>query len=215
MAVSPKRLTTKDLEKLVKLLRMLGAPEIGERASAAQMVDKFIKDYGLDVEELIFPPEPPPPPVTVTVGKQTVNQVQQAQLKAAQAAQAMAEQALQEARAVIAVYVAAVGPVDRDAAGRLQLRWPTSSSNATAARPRRSATSQPVDLNVIPDWPNLDERPPFVDAILEVLTHHRRVLKGDREAGFLHSIIMRGNAYLTDRQAEWAADICGRAGLIW
>src|SRR6185369_16217663 len=86
------KVTERELEVLVKMLGMLGAATVGERAAAALKVSSWVKDRGLAWSDVILPP--PPPPVTVRVrgeGDSWMNSMAQ------MAAQAQAREAAAQA----------------------------------------------------------------------------------------------------------------------
>lgn len=61
-------LTPQEVQRLAKLLRMLSADAVGERAAAALMVHRFVTERELDWADILDPPEPPPNILSVGVG---------------------------------------------------------------------------------------------------------------------------------------------------
>jgi hypothetical protein len=48
----------RDKERLIRILRLLGSDQVGERASAAMAADRLLESLGVGWEELLSPPVP-------------------------------------------------------------------------------------------------------------------------------------------------------------
>src|SRR6478672_9620337 len=58
-------LTEDDLDRLEKLLGMLGSAYDGERAAAGAFADKLLREYGLRWKDVLAPKQPEPVPELV------------------------------------------------------------------------------------------------------------------------------------------------------
>lgn len=194
----PAPIPEEELGRLIRILGMLGSASAGERAAAALKAAEWVKAHQTDWQTLLLPPVVVNPVVSVGVG----DVPRPAPQKPVQPAQAYPSPYAPNVAAAVQAAMAQQAAVHNPYTGGLgnsyaQAGWTNFNTVGNVAG---------IPAGAQPNWQT---------AAVAVLTHFTSVLKGPKELDFVKSLLARGWPKLTDKQADWLRDICGRAGLSW
>lgn len=190
----PAPIAEEELGRLIRILGMLGSASAGERAAAALKAAEWVRSHQTDWQTLLLPPVVVNPVVSVGVGVPDAppqKPVQPAPSPYAPNFAAAVQAAMAQQAAQHNPYTGGLGN------SYAQAGWTNFNTVGNFAGTPGGAQ---------PNWQT---------AATAVLMHFPSVLKGQKEEDFVRSLLLRGWPKLTDKQADWLRDICGRAGLSW
>jgi len=223
---APAPITDADLERLIKLLGMLGSGFEGEAENARALVNAWLAKHRVDWRALLMLEVPAQ---TVSVGghkavtweqeARAAGWMEPADVQRLRQAGAGAEARAQYYAAQVAAQAAAPpvwpNPYGNAANAGLGAGLGAQNYNPYAqAQPNYGPGAQQAagGSQMTPTGPQASWR----DAAQAVMDHYPHVLRGTKETDFVTSRL--GNrrwATLTPAQEQWMRDICGRAGLSW
>lgn len=220
MAAKPQPVTVTEAQvtQLVKMLRLLGSDQMGERAAAAAKVHAWVQAKGLDWKEMLLPEEVLPQ-VTVKVGGVDI-QAKQLQGEVDQLRQRLAIE--QRTRLDVELRLGdALQKADTADRKLQELRDAVRRQPPAPHNPHKPGFAQAQAaheaFHIVVD--DLDAIP-WVAHAQAVLDDHPELLRSPREVQFLRDQIARAQTYgaqmrISDRQDAWLRAILGRAGITW
>lgn len=208
-------ITLDELERLIRILGMLGSSSDGEVVAAARFATKWVTEHATDWKTLLSPPEEALP-VTGVVAVADPDEAKTreaaayrngyaagmrdmgAQLKAQAAAMAATPPPMGGAWTGLGAGLGGPGG-GRGSAGAQAAQGPLRPSGGLHGQGYAQGTWQRVCQDL------LDRHAQGIPG----------VFRGAREADFVADMLGRGFPTLTPAQDKWLRDIAGRAGISW
>lgn len=202
-------ITLDELERLIRILGMLGSSADGEVLNAARLAQRWVAEKGTDWRTLLTPE--PEMAVTGVVAQQDPAALAAERAQAAQENYRKGYKAGLDAMAAQVKAQAAYASPTGHAGTRqqtAQAMWGTISGQT----PQPPPAASPGQRNTYPTgtWQWVAQ---------ELLDRSDAgipgVFRGSRESGFVSDILARGFPNLTQAQENWLRSIASRSGLSW
>lgn len=213
---APDAITLDELERLIRILGMLGSGHDGEALNAARLAVRWLANAGTDWRSLLTPPEEMP-----VVG---VGVADEARVLRDEIARLRREMAQAESREKSA-YRKGVGDGLKTMAAQVKAQaaataqpgfgssW-TPSGGGVAAPPVQPPAAGPAANSApgVNPWPAGGWQHVAWELLESTVPG---IFRGTREREFVSDVLGRGFPRLTSAQETWLRDIAGRAGMSW
>lgn len=207
-------ITLDELERLIRLLGMLGSLHDGEVVAAARFAVRWLAEKGTDWRSLLTPPEEMP-----VVGVGVADEARVLRDEIARLRREMAQAEVREKAAYrkgvgdgLKTMAAQVKAQAQPSLAALGQQWASMAAQPQAPLSAGAAQATPVNAPGVNPWPAGGWQHVAWELLESTVPG---IFRGAREREFVSDVLGRGFPRLTSAQETWLRDIAGRAGMSW